>query len=514
LLTKIIKVLLPVFLAASFSVYGATPSYEGGTGLPYMRTADTVADGVLDLNFRTGFDKFEIEGVSDSLINSALGVTYGLTDAWELGVALPFVSGDGDGASGIPNFKIFTKARISGGRERGHSFGFNLYGTVLASDIENEIGSGEGGYGAELNFSLYDENFRKLGKLGKGLSAHFAIGREKVDTKHLGAPVIYTSDIINKLSLGLEYKPGNTYSITLEAIGTTIVENDDDNLLIVPSFTYHPSDRISYHLGAAFAAPDERSQPANRVFVGVSYSFFKGGDYWQRPIVEEPEEIKEVESKPKPLPEPSPFSIETEVHELPPEEVRKPAPKPVIKKPAPVRKKVAPRPVRKPVVKPKPKPRPKPVAKPKPRPKPVVKPKPRPRPVVKPKPRPKPVVRPKPKPRPVVKPRPRPKPAAKPVGKPRVEIWNASGSAGLAVKVAKRLRRKGYFITKVGGVKYYRKATTIYFGPGFEQHAKNLAKAMWQEGEIESTYSLHNKIDIQIIIGTDMKRVWKIWHSN
>jgi hypothetical protein len=483
LLTKIIKVLLPVFLAASFSVYGATPSYEGGTGLPYMRTADTVADGVLDLNFRTGFDKFEIEGVSDSLINSALGVTYGLTDAWELGVALPFVSSDGDGASGIPNFKIFTKARISGGRERGHSFGFNLYGTVLASDIENEIGSGEGGYGAELNFSLYDENFSKLGKLGKGLSAHFAIGREKVDTKHLGAPVIYTSDIINKLSLGLEYKPGNTYSITLEAIGTTIVENDDDNLLIVPGFTYHPSDRISYHLGAAFAVPDERSQPANRVFAGVSYSFFKGqsSKYWQQPIVEEPEEIKEVESKPKPLPKPSPFSIETEVHELPPEEVRKPAPKPVIKKPAPVRKKVAPRPVRKPVVKPKPKPRPKPVAKPKPRPKPVVKPKPRPRPIVKPKPRPKPVVRPKPKPRPVVKPKPRPKPAAKPVGKPS---------------------------------KYYRKATTIYFGPGFEQHAKNLAKAMWQEGEIESTYSLHNKIDVQIIIGTDMKRVWKIWHSN
>ena len=451
LLKTIIQFVVLVLLVASASVFGATPSYEGGTGLIYMRTADILGDGELDLHFRTGVDKFELEETSDSLVNSALGVTYGLTSAWEVGADLPFVSADGDGASGIPYLKVFTKARFTGGRGKGHSFGGNIYSTVLASDSDNEIGSGENGYGVELNLSLYDEYFARM---LRGVSAHFALGVEKADRKTLSPAVVYTSEIVNKLSLGLEINPSELYKVTLEAIASNVPEDDDSNILLVPGVSYHLSNQLSLNAGAAIGLPDERSQPRYRVFAGVSYSFFKPGAR-QEPIVE----AVAVTKKPEPAPAPLPYSVETQVHELPPDVVRQPKPKPVAKA--------------------------------------------KPRPVV--KTRPKPVVKAKPKP--VAKPK------AKPVGKARIEIWNASGSTGLSTKIGNRLRKKGFLITKIGVVNYYRKATSIYFGPGFEKEAGKIAIAIWQEGEVESTYNLHNKADIQIIVGTDMKQVWKIWNT-
>lgn len=507
MLKKITQLLLPFLLVVTASVYGASPSFEGGTGLPYMRTADTVGDGELDLHFRTGLDKYERGTVSDSLVSSSLGLTYGLTKEWELGADMPFVANDGDGASGIPYLKIYSKLRLSGGRDKGHSFGVSVYGTGLASDVTNEIGSGENGYGVEINFSLYDEYF---GKLAEGLSVHLTLGREKADFKNLGTPLTYTSETFNRYNVGLEYKPSNTYSLTLEAIGSTITDNNDDNLLIVPGISYSPTDQVTWHLGAGIGVPDDRSQPRYRVFAGVAYRFNKRAPDWQQPIVEEteaapePEPVRQAPPPAESEPLVLPFSIETDVHELPPEKAEKPKPKPAVRQPAPVRQEAAPAPVQKrPAVK----------AKPRPQPKPVAKPKPQPRPVARPRPQPRPVVRPRPQPKPVVKPKSRLAPPPGRVGKPRIEIWNASGEAGLAVKVATRLRRKGFLVTKVGGVKYYRKSTTIYYGPNFEKQAKRVARALWEEGDIESTYSLHNKIDIQIIIGTDMKTVWKIWNT-
>jgi hypothetical protein len=466
--------LAPVLILPNTTLAART-SYNGLSGLPFMSTADVVYKGELDIHFREGAERYEQQGVVDHVGKSAISVTYGAWKNLEVAGQIPHSYKEGIGYSGVPYFTVASKYRFLGGRKKFYALAVSAVGNFGAANVEHNIGSGENGYAFGLHASLYG---------GTKVGWHIMLGREKSDRKSLlpGAaiPVTTTTTTMfesvtkNVMAVGFEYEMDPDLFLSLEAEGSITTEDEDDNGILSLGIRYQADTALSYAMGIGFGLPDERSQPQIRALAGISYSFGK------------PHAPTRAAARPTSRPQPrrvqtrraapavedgyvirDGYKVRADIHNVPAARTQARTRQPVVQKSAP--RQVA----RKPV------------------------PKTKRRPVTR-----KPVTKKRTK---RVAQKPKPAPRKQYVSDVRIDIWNASGIKGLGLKVANRLKKKGYRIARVKTTKRRQKQSMIFYAPGYSKQAVKIGHSIWEDQDVRGTSKLRKGIEIQIIVGYDLK---------
>ena len=131
----------------------ATASRAGGSGMTWMRTADTLYNGELVFYDQLGIDSYVIldSNLNDFDTFNTLGVNYGLFDPLELGFQTTYMANDQHKTSGIRSYKGILKFRILGDKDKdNYAVTLATYKTASPADVSDKIGSGATEHGAPL----------------------------------------------------------------------------------------------------------------------------------------------------------------------------------------------------------------------------------------------------------------------------------------------------------------------------------------------------------------------------
>lgn len=124
-----------------------------------------------------------------------------------------------------------------------------------------------------------------------------------------------------------------------------------------------------------------------------------------------------------------------------------------------------------------------------------------------PSPSPAPSISPTPAASPAASPTPAPSPSPSPAKKAggKVQVLNGTSVEGRAVKVGKRLEAAGYDVVATAPAARGYEKTTIFYQPGFEQMAKDIA-ALLGLGVVQPAPSnLDKSIPVTVVVGADYK---------
>lgn len=124
---------------------------------------------------------------------------------------------------------------------------------------------------------------------------------------------------------------------------------------------------------------------------------------------------------------------------------------------------------------------------------------------------PAPSVEPSPSPEPSLPPSPAASPAASASptasveGEGRLQVLNGSGTSGLGTKVAAKLKEAGYEIVSTGNAVRRYDETTVFYQPGSEALAREVARFLGTTKIEPAPNSLDKKIPVTVVVGADYK---------
>ena len=297
----------------------ATASRAGGSGMTWMRTADTLYNGELVFYDQLGIDSYVIldSNLNDFDTFNTLGVNYGLFDPLELGFQTTYMANDQHKTSGIRSYKGILKFRILGDKDKdNYAVTLATYKTASPADVSDKIGSGATEHGTEINASYY----------GEDVNLHLTVGAATTDAKYYAPDVVYYSVDKQYANLGAEFKVSDKFIFGIESIQEKS-ENVlfDKNQIFAFSLQYKATANWDFDFGAAFGVPADRSEPAKSFYIGFNYRPDERHPSGAGRPSRKDTRVNEVQSAipvPEPQPEPKPTFN------------RRPATKPIAK-PAP-----------------------------------------------------------------------------------------------------------------------------------------------------------------------------------
>ena len=265
-----ITVLIMMFANINLSHAIESQSMDGGTGLGMMRTADILEPGFSSWYMNTQVDSYNsvvAPGEKAAQIKMNLGYALALGQSTELGFSVPLAyytpGGLNDSISGARDLRATIKFNLS--RSTGinsSSKSITLFSSLFAGSGDLEVSSGESLYGIEYNVSHYYDR--------AAFHTNFGYKQDDVFVGILNAPYVEANFIT--ASVGLELVLSDVTTLSLQGLAVADDETNDKNLLVSTSFLYALSNDMSLTLGAVLGVPDDRSNPRNSVFMGLSYS--------------------------------------------------------------------------------------------------------------------------------------------------------------------------------------------------------------------------------------------------
>ncbi len=86
-----------------------------------------------------------------------------------------------------------------------------------------------------------------------------------------------------------------------------------------------------------------------------------------------------------------------------------------------------------------------------------------------------------------------------------IEVWNGTRAKNLAHQTQSLLRQEGFWVAKIGNyVDFGATKTMIYYRPGAERVARELARKVFPGAGLETSMELKKDIDIRILLGADL----------
>ncbi len=246
-------------------VDAATASRPGGSGMTWMRTADTLYNGELVIYDQLGVDSYVIlnSNLNDFDTFNSLGVNYGLFDPLELGIQTTYMTNDQHNTAGIRSYKGIIKLRLLGDKDKdGYAVTVSSYKTASPTDVANKIGSGSTEDGTEINASYY----------GEDVNVHLTFGAATADSKYYSPDVVYYSVEKQYANLGVEFKVSDRFIFGIETIQEKSENVEfDKNQIFAFSLQYKANKHWDFDFGASFGVPEDRSEPAKSFYVGFNY---------------------------------------------------------------------------------------------------------------------------------------------------------------------------------------------------------------------------------------------------
>ncbi len=249
----------------SIQTYAETASRAGGTGMSWMRTADTLSNGEMVFYDQLGVDSYVIlnSNLNDYDTFNTLGLNYGLFNPLELGIQTTYLSNDQHKTSGIRSYKGIVKFQILGNKDIDkYAIALSTFKTTSPADKSQKLGSGEVEDGAEINTSYY----------GDDINLHLTLGSATSDAKYYNPDVVYYSVEKQYAYLGAEFKVSKKFIFGIETLQEQSENiNFDKNQLFAFSLQYKPGKHWDFDFGASFGVPEDRSEPAKSFYVGFNY---------------------------------------------------------------------------------------------------------------------------------------------------------------------------------------------------------------------------------------------------
>lgn len=261
-----LKLVLVCLLSFTNTLVSAeTASREGGSGMSWMRTADSLPNGEMVIYNQLGINDYVIlnSNLNDFDTFNNLGINYGLFDPLELGIQAAYLANDQHKTSGIRSYKAIIKLRVLGDKiDDNYAVSLSAFKTSSPADIQEKIGSGETEDGAEINTSYY----------GEDINLHLTLGSATADSKYYNPDVVYYSVEKQYASLGAEFKVSNKYIFGIEAIQEQSENVDfDKNQIFAFSLQYKPGKNWDFDFGLALGIPEDRSEPAKSLYMAINY---------------------------------------------------------------------------------------------------------------------------------------------------------------------------------------------------------------------------------------------------
>ena len=245
--------------------YAATASRPGGSGMTWMRTADTLSNGDMVIYDQIGIDSYVIlnSNLNDFDTFNNLGINYGLFDPLEIGIQASYLANDQHKTSGIRSYKAIIKLNVLGNKETdNYAVSISAFKTNSPADPAEKLGSGEIEDGAEINTSYY----------GDDVNIHLTLGSATADSKYYNPDVVYYSVEKQYANLGVEFKVSDKYTFGIEAIQEQSEDvNFDKNQIFAFSLQYKSTGNWDFDFGAAFGVPEDRSEPGKSFYFGFNY---------------------------------------------------------------------------------------------------------------------------------------------------------------------------------------------------------------------------------------------------
>lgn len=261
-----------IVLVACFATlpsHATTASRVGGSGMSWMRTADTLNNGDIVVYDQLGIDTYVIlnSNLSDFDTFNTIGVNYGLFDSLELGLQTSWISNDQHKSSGIKGYKGILKFNILGDKQKdNYAVSVSAFQTFSPADSTSYIASGDTEKGTEINASYY----------GNGINLHLTLGSATTDAKYYNPDVVYFSVDKQYANLGVEFITSQEHIFGIEAIQERSEDPAyDQNQLVAFSLQYKPQGKWHYDFGASFGIPEDRSEPGKSFYAGFIYQYDK-----------------------------------------------------------------------------------------------------------------------------------------------------------------------------------------------------------------------------------------------
>lgn len=309
-------ILIALLVTIALPTMATTASRAGGSGMSWIRTADTLNNGDILIYDQLGIDTFVIlnSNLSDFDTFNNVGINYGLLNPLEIGLQATYLANDQHKSSGIKSYKGIVKLNILGDKDRdNYAISLSAFQTFSPADSTSYLASGETENGAEINASYY----------GDGINLHLTLGSATTDAKYYTPDVQYFSVDKQYANIGLEFVTSTQHIFGIEAIQEKSEDPlYDKNQIFAFSLQYKPRGKWHYDFGLALGLPEDRSEPAKSVYAGFNYLY----DVQYKPL---------QQSKPVQPPKQRRASI--------PVPKSKPAGKPVFKKQPPVTIKTEPK---------------------------------------------------------------------------------------------------------------------------------------------------------------------------
>lgn len=96
-----------------------------------------------------------------------------------------------------------------------------------------------------------------------------------------------------------------------------------------------------------------------------------------------------------------------------------------------------------------------------------------------------------------------PSPSPSPVEKAQVQVLNGTATVGLAQRARERLEQAGFEVLSVGNARTRYDKTTVFFKPGFESIAREIARVIGATVVQPAPENLQRDIPITAVVGAD-----------
>lgn len=246
-------------------------SIDGGTGLGLIRTADIIEPGFSSWYMNIGVDSYAsvvAPGEKAAQIKLNLGYAVTLGQSTELGFSIPhayYTPGGGVAESHSGTRDLRTTLKVNFSKATGVNStakSVTIFSSLFAGSGDLDVSSGDALYGLEYNVSHYFDR--------AAIHTNFGYKKDDVYVGLLNEPYVEANFVT--ASVGLEFVLSDMTTLSLQGLALADDVTNDKNLLISSVFLYALSNDVNLTLGVALGVPDDRSNPRNSVFMGLSYS--------------------------------------------------------------------------------------------------------------------------------------------------------------------------------------------------------------------------------------------------
>lgn len=271
---KKLYLMILIVMCASIKLSHAleSQSLNGGTGQGMMSTAETIEAGFSTWFMNTRVDSFNsatTSGDNAAQIKINLGYVVALGESVEWGFSAPIIHYTPDSLSATPSLSgegsIRTTFKYNFLKPTGinsSSKAVTLFSSLSPESSNAEVSSKNDLYGIEYNVSHYFD--------GIALHTNFGYKRDEVYSGTVITPFVDANFIT--ASIGLERVLSDITTMSIQGLAEVNDETRDKNLLLSTSFLYSLSNNVALTIGALIGVPDNRSNPNNSIFFGISYS--------------------------------------------------------------------------------------------------------------------------------------------------------------------------------------------------------------------------------------------------